>query len=362
MSVHQVKVLLFCGARQWGGAEVYLGHLLSGLSERVQPTLLGVDGQVLGRIAGRRPGTAVQVVPRIDSRHDVSAILAQRRAIAAAKPDIVQVNLPVPFAEPYSVLAALSVRASTVVVVEHLPMPFPSRRIRFIKRHSARWLAAHVAVGTAAARDIEVSSGLPSGSIRVVPTGIPTPLVREAPRPSDTDFVVGGIGRLHRQKGFDVLVRAMVRIPGAHLLLVGDGSERDALLVLADELGVANRVTITGWADRPADWLSAMDVVALPSRFEGLPLVLLESMALGKAVVGTDVGSMGDALLHELTGLVIPPDNEVALAAALKRLREDSALRERLGSAAAGLARERFALSGMVRAYEELYAELLHSK
>lgn len=356
-----MKLLLFCGARHWGGAEIFLGHLVSGLSQGVQPTLLGVDADVLGRIAARRPGTAVEVVPRIDSRRDVPAMLAHRRAMVAARPDIVQLNLPVPYAEPFSVLAALSLPKSKVVLVEHLPMPIWSPRIRFLKRISAARVAAHIAVGTDAARDIEVMSRRPAGTVRVVPNGIPPPVLRKAPRPVEADFVVGGIGRLHRQKGFDVLVRAIARIPDAHLLLVGDGPEKEALHTLADELGVASRVTIVGWVDGATDWLSAMDVVALPSRFEGLPLVLLEAMASGKAVVGTTAGSMGDALLHERTGLVVPLDDELALARALERLREDPELRQRLGAAAAELARERFSLAAMVGAYEAVYSELMRT-
>jgi glycosyltransferase involved in cell wall biosynthesis len=353
-----MRLLLFCGARQWGGAEVFLAHLVSGLSADVHPTLLGVDAEVLDRIAGRRPGTPVRIVPRIDRGRDLPAILAHRRAIVSARPDVVQLNLPVPFAEPYSVLAALTV-PSKVVVVEHLPMPGPSRRLRSLTRLNARRVAAHVAVGRPTAREIEALEGRPRGAVRVVHNGIPTPEVRPVPRPEGTDFVVGGIGRLHRQKGFDVLVRAMVGVPGAHLLLVGDGPERDALTGLAERLGVADRLTITGWVERPSDWLSAMDVLAMPSRFEGLPLVLLEAMASGRAVVGTDVGSVGDALRHEETGLVVPRDDDVALAGALQRLRHDRALRERLGAAAAALAGEQFTLSGMVTAYESLYRELL---
>jgi glycosyltransferase involved in cell wall biosynthesis len=354
-----MRLLLFCGARQWGGAEIFLGHLISRLSANVQPTLLGVDAEVLERIAMRRPGTPVQLVPPVNSRRDVPAILAQRRAMVAARPDIVQVNLPVPFAEPYSVLVALTVPRSKVVVVEHLPMPIHSPRIRAVKRFSAHRLAAHVAVGTATARDIEAMTGLPTGAVRVVHNGIPWPHSQPVPTPVNADFVVGSVGRLHRQKGYDVLVRALAGLPGAHLLLVGDGPERPALSSLADELGLTNRLTITGWSERTTDWLSAMDVVAMPSRFEGLPLVLLEAMASGRPVVGTNVGSMGDALQHEHTGLVVPPDDHVALAAALRRLQLDSALRGRLGSAARRTARDRFTLSRMVSEYESLYEELL---
>lgn len=362
-SPRPVRLLLYCGATDWGGAEIVLGHLLAGLGAHVTPSLLGVDRSVLDRIAARRPGTPVVVVPRIRDKRDVAAMRAHRRAMIAARPDIVQLNLPVPFAEPYSVLAAVTVPRTRVVVVEHLPMPIRSRGIRLLKRLTVPRLAAHLAVGSASARSIEEICGRPRGSVRVVPNGVPIRSPAEPPRRSaSAEFVVGGVGRLHRQKGFDVLVRAVARLPGTHLVLVGDGPERASLEHLADRLGVADRVSVTGWVETVSGWLSIVDVLAMPSRFEGLPLALLEAMLAERPVVGTDVGSIGDALRHGETGLVVPVDDELALTDALGRLREDPGLRRRLGRAGAELARDRFTVGAMARAYEEVYAEVLRRR
>jgi glycosyltransferase involved in cell wall biosynthesis len=197
----------------------------------------------------------------------------------------------------------------------------------------------------------------------VVPNGVPITSPAEPPRRSaSAEFVVGGVGRLHRQKGFDVLVRAVARLPGTHLVLVGDGPERASLEHLADRLGVADRVSVTGWVETVSGWLSIVDVLAMPSRFEGLPLALLEAMLAERPVVGTDVGSIGDALRHGETGLVVPVDDELALTDALGRLREDPGLRRRLGRAGAELARDRFTVGAMARAYEEVYAEVLRRR
>lgn len=351
-------MLYFCGARQWGGAEIFLGHLLAGLDASVEPVLMGVDAAVLGRLAERRPETRLEVVPRIVDKRDLRAIRAQRRAMDAVRPDVVQLNLPVPYAEPYSVLAALSLRRPAVVVVEHLPTAIPSRGIRLVKRLTSPHLAAHVAVGSAAARTVEAMSGAGPGSVRVVHNGVPRPADLVPPPRPGARLVVGGLGRMHRQKGFDVLIRAAASLTDVHLVLVGDGPEADALQRLAGETGLTGRFTFTGWTDRVSDWLPVLDVVAMPSRFEGLPLVLLEAMAAGRAVVGTEVGSTGDALRDGETGLVVGVDDVAALAEALARLRDDPALRSRLGAGAAERYDAEFTVDAMVRSYRQLYDEV----
>lgn len=357
--VREVRLLAFSGATEWGGAEIVLGHLLANLGEHVQPTLIGVDADVIARIAARRSGTPWSVVPRVGSRRDLGAIWAQQRAIAAARPDIVQINLPVPFAEPYTVLAALSVPRTKVVVVEHLPMTIASPRMRLLKRLTSPRLAAHIAVGRRTARQVEQLSGLPDGSIRFIPNGVPIPEQEELPRLPNSDFVIGAVGRLHRQKAFDVLIRAVAQLPAAHLVLVGDGEERIGLEQLAADLGIAHRVTITGWIEEASAYLRSFDVVAIPSRFEGLPLVLLEAMLTGRAVVASGVGSMPDVLENGRTGLVVAVDDADALADALRRLRNDPGLRLRLGATAAEHARLRFTAAAMARNYERLYEDIL---
>jgi glycosyltransferase involved in cell wall biosynthesis len=238
-------------------------------------------------------------------------------------------------------------------------MAIPSPGIRLLKRLTAPRLAAHVAVGYRAAREVEKLSGLRDGSIRSIPNGIPTPGHEESLRPANADFVVGAVGRFHSQKGFDVLIRAVAQLPGAHLVLVGDGEERIALARLARDFGISDRVTLTGWTQAAAACLRSFDVLAIPSRYEGLPLVLLEAMVSGCTIVATGVGSILDALQDGETGLVVPVDDADALADALRRLRNDPALRLRLGAAAAETARRQFTAAAMAAAYERLYEEIL---
>jgi glycosyltransferase involved in cell wall biosynthesis len=116
---------------------------------------------------------------------------------------------------------------------------------------------------------------------------------------------------------------------------------------------------VTGWTDAASAGLHSFDVVAIPSRYEGLPLVLLEAMLSGCAIVATDVGSILDALQDGETGLVVPVDNADALADALRRLRNDPRLRLRLGAAAAESAQRQYTAAAMAQAYERLYEEIV---
>jgi len=301
------------------------------------------------------------VVPPITSKRDLGAIWAQRRAIAAARPDVVQINLPVAFSLPYTVLAALTIRSTSVVVVEHLPMATRSRGIRTLKRLTDPRLAAHLAVGASAAREIERLNCLPTGSVRAIPNGVPLPVTRHRTEPPNLDFVVGAVGRFNRQKGLDVLIRAVARVSGASLVLVGDGPERAALQRLAAECGIADRVVMTGWTDSATAYLPTFDVLAIPSRYEGLPLVLLEGMLTGCAIVATGVGSMPDVLQDGETGALVPVDDVDALRSALVRLRDDLGLRQKLGSAASEFAHRRYTVTTMARRYEEVYEEIMAS-
>jgi len=201
----------------------------------------------------------------------------------------------------------------------------------------------------------------PIGAARRQPSGRPLPEVRAELGVSPGQQLVLAVGRLHQQKGLDVLVRAVAGLSGVRLVLVGDGPERGALERLGQQLGLGDRLTITGWTDSPRSWLPALDVMALPSRFEGLPLVLLEAMHAGLPVVSTPVGSVADALVDGETGLLVPTDDVPALQAALGTLLADSTRRSAMGAAARERARRRFSADAMAAAYEEVYDEILAS-
>jgi glycosyltransferase involved in cell wall biosynthesis len=119
---------------------------------------------------------------------------------------------------------------------------------------------------------------------------------------------------------------------------------------------------VTGWTDRPRALLPSFDVVALPSRYEGFPLVLLEAMLARRPVVATAVGSVTDALSDGETGLLVPVDDVDALTRQLRRLAGDAALRDRLGAAARDRVLAQFTPAAMAAAYEEVYAEILRRR
>jgi glycosyltransferase involved in cell wall biosynthesis len=156
-----------------------------------------------------------------------------------------------------------------------------------------------------------------------------------------------------------VLFEALAALPDAALVLVGDGPERRWLEALATSPLLEGRVRFTGWHAEPRRHLTTFDVFVLPSRFEGFPLSIVEAMLARLPVVATTVGSVPEAVREGETGLLVPPDDAAALAAALGRLLADPALRSRLGEAGRRLALERFTAAAMARSFERLYEEIL---
>jgi glycosyltransferase involved in cell wall biosynthesis len=142
-------------------------------------------------------------------------------------------------------------------------------------------------------------------------------------------------------------------------LIVGDGSKREDLQLLAAGLGVAGRVTFTGHADRPERFLGLMDVFALTSDSEGMPLAVLEAWAAGKPVVASRVGGLPELVAEGHTGLLFPAGDDLELAERLGRLADNPSLARALGDAGRVLVRERFDVRVMADAYERHYQALL---
>ena len=147
------------------------------------------------------------------------------------------------------------------------------------------------------------------------------------------------VARLVPQKGLDVLIAALPRLSGAAaawpVTLVGDGPERESLHQKARDLGVSDRLRCLGFRSDPERFLAEAAVFVLPSRFEGMPNALLEAMAAGLAVIVTDA-SPGPLEVVEpgVSGLVVPSDDPVALAAAMEALASDPERCRRMGAAA----------------------------
>jgi glycosyltransferase involved in cell wall biosynthesis len=351
-----LRLTVYTDASVWGGAERALGTLIAALRPGIDVTVLGVERAVVERIATFRSGSATRIVPPVAHKGDLGPILAHIRAVRALRPEVFHANLATTFACQYGILAGLLARVP-VVAVEKSPIPGTSPlQLRF-KRLLSRRLAAHVSVGERSAREVEAVVGLPAGRVRTIYNGA-VDRGRREPGETSTRLVVGALGRLSPEKGFDVLVRALALLPEAHAIVLGDGPERPALEALARELGVADRLELAGWDDDAQLRLPSFDVLVLPSRFEAFPAAVVEAMLAGLPVVATDVGSVAEAIVDGETGLVVAPDDPGALAAALGRVLADPALRASFGAAGRARAQALFSAAAMARAFEALYEEI----
>jgi glycosyltransferase involved in cell wall biosynthesis len=383
-----LRLLVYTDSQSIGGAELALGYLLGALAEEIEVGVLATSAEVAAALAAYRPGAPVSVVPPPVGPRDRGALLAHVRAIRAHAPDILHANQAWPWACGYGEVAALLSPGVRVVAVDHLPVAsaVPRRRV-LARRLLARRLHAHVSVGERSARALERILGLRVGSVGAVPNGVPSathPFFPSAttasPSPADSSFaaaptltadlpspaissapasatapVIGSLGRLTEQKGYDLLVRALSGLPDATLVLVGDGPQRGALEDLAARLGVADRLRITGWTGDPRSHLPAFDVFALPSRWEGMPLGILEAMHAGLPVVASDVGSVAETVSDGETGLLVAPDDAEALRESLAGLLADRPRRARMGERGRLAAIERFTDAAMARRYEAVY-------
>jgi glycosyltransferase involved in cell wall biosynthesis len=307
---------------------------------------------VVDYLRGRHPAVKAELVPHVRDKRDLLRFVRLTRCFRRLAPDVVHANFTFPTAVKYAVPAAALVRAP-LVAVENLPAPIDNRWQLFMKRSAVRSYAAHVTVGEASAREIEAALGLPPDSVEVIYNGVED--FQPDRRPSGDGPVIGTIARHTGQKGLDVLLRATPNVPGARFVLIGDGPERVALEALAAELGVSERVEFAGWSEDARAELGRFDVFVLPSRYEGLPLAIVDAMLAGLPIVTTRVGSIPEAIEDERSGLLVPADDPVALAGALTRVAGDPSLRERLGSAARERAVERFTADAMARRYRSLY-------
>ena len=200
--------------------------------------------------------------------------------------------------------------------------------------------AAGVTVCNHAAREALLAR-LPALGNRLVlqPHGLPLAQWNRRPREPVGDPVVLAVGRLVPKKGFDVAIEAMAQVEGAKLELLGDGPESGRLQEQAAfwDVPVTWRGQVT--VDEVREALQRATMLVLPSRVDpagdrdGLANVLLEALAVGVPAITTPAGSATDLIAHERTGLLVPPEDPAALAAAMRRLSEDHELRKRLADA-----------------------------
>lgn len=169
------------------------------------------------------------------------------------------------------------------------------------------------------------------------------------------------LGRLHRNKAFDVLIRALPALPGVHAVIAGEGPERGALTALAAAEGVADRVHLPGWRRDGAALLAAADLLVCPSRHEPLGNVMIEAWSAGRPVVAAANAGARELLADGETGLVVPLEDPAALARATAALLADAAQARRLADAGRARFERDFAEAPVVAAWRAFLATADHA-
>lgn len=340
----------------FGGAEQYVAHLLNGLPDRFTPTLLAAPGgpaQLLEAAAAA--GVPVGEIPSVRGKLDLRRLSTVARALRRARPDLVHVNMATAGNNRHVAVLLPLLRLRGVATLHSLA-ELTSGLQRAILTRAYRRLSAVIAVAEEERRQLCDELGLSPAAVRLIWNGVESrePVtLRERPE----RLRVGSVGRLSREKGFDVLLEALGRLTAegvaVEVALSGTGPERAELDALADGLPAG----LLGFVEDRDAFLASLDVFCLPSRWEGLPFALLEAMMAGLPCVASDVGDVAAVLGP--AGVVVPREDPEALADAMRALAQSPERRLELGRAAHRRARERHSVERMVSDTAALYDEVL---
>lgn len=338
-----------------GGMEHFVLRLADAQRRRGHDaSILAFQDGPLGEHAARL-GIPAQV---LRAKKTAPRVLEGAVRVARLRPDVVHAHNPTSL--HYGVVGKL-VSGARLVVTDHrgilrVPTTF-------------EWLLTDAVI--AVSRDTaRICPAAKATDVRVIYNGVDaTPPTRSrdevrAELGLGAEVVAIQVANLLPVKAHDVLVRALGRLrdEGTKLtmLLVGDGPERPGIEALARELALGpDQLRLLGFRSDVPDLLGAADFFALPSRMEGLPLSALEAMAQRLPVVTTKVGGIPEVVFDGQHGLLVPPDDAAALAAAMGRLASDAELRRTLGEAAYARARDVFSFEHMTQKYDDLYDHVL---
>ena len=376
---HVITRLIVGGAQENTLASV-VEHRRRGrfASDLILGPTLGPEGSLVSeaRTCGVEPRLVASLRRQVNPLMDAIALLSLVRVFRRGQYDVVHTH-----SSKAGILARLAARIASVPVVVHTvhgwgfndrQRPLVRNSYVSLERWCARFTDALITVTPRdAERGLSIGIGQP-GLYTTIRSGIDIARFgasrqrREAVRAelglAKSDRVVISVMRLSPQKApldlIDAVARLVREVPDARVVLVGDGPLRNAVETRRRELGLGKRLILTGIRRDVPELLSAADVLALSSLWEGLPRVIPQAMAAGLPVVATAIDGSAEAIVHGETGILVPPRDPAALGAALAALLRDPERARAMGEAGRARVVE-FDICRMVDAIEGLYARHL---
>lgn len=336
----QPKVLQVMASGQEGGAELFFERLAAGLQQADITQRLAVKNGTPRNARLRSQGLDVVELP-FGGLFDLKTAQALTQQASDFKPTVVLswMNRATKFCRPGDYVLAARLGGYY--------------NLKYYRR------CDHLIGNTRGIVEYLRREGWPEERTHYLPNFVTLPAAMPVSRsdlgtPDDAPLAVA-LGRLHTNKGFDVLLAAMAKLPRFHLWLAGEGAERQALEAEAQRLGISDRVHFLGWRADTAALLAAGDMLVCPSRHEPLGNVVIEGWAARRPVVAAASAGPAELIRNAETGILVPVENADELAAAMEKVEKNRAVREQLAAAGHAAYEAEFSEPRVVALYREFF-------
>jgi len=377
------KILYVIDNIEFGGGERVFSQIIRGLNrERFGVFVASCPGGIFEK-------KLTEVGVKIDtldmtSRYNLGTILKLKNIIKTRNVQIVHSQGG--RADFFARIAARS--ANVPIIISSVAMLVEGYDVSLLRkglyvlmdRWTERWVNKFIILSEASRRALIERHKIPQEKIVKIYNGIEieeyNPDLKEARRKKlevrrklglkNDMLVIGAIGRLVWQKGFEYLIQAIPKVievfPETRFLIVGEGPMRRRLEELGEKFQVKDNIIFAGFRSDIKEILESIDLLAMPSLLEGLPMVLLEGMAMSKPIVATRIEGITEVLEDGKTGLLVPAQDPHALAEAITEILNNKTKANLLGQNARKIAEEKFSVKKMVEQLEWVYEKLLNEK
>lgn len=335
-------IIIYSGARYFGGIETYLTKFFEFYNlQKIQPLLVGewdfedkINPNLVKKI--RIPG----YYPSFGAISQLSKLVREEKA------DLIISQAMV--ANFYARLVVFKTKVPLLTVIHSdFKLDYPSflkRSLYFLTDRLLRRFTTHYIAVSNYLKEKLMASGIKEGRIDVIYNGIEPLDVK--PKEEGKEIIVGSVGRLHKVKGYDNLIKAifLLRKENIRLFIWGDGPEKTKLLNLIALLNLENKVSLKGFTDDISKDLSEIDIYVQSSKAEGFGLSVVEAMSAGKPVIVTPAGSLKELIGNGETGIITKDFSPESISKAIQKLAADRDFRDKLARRAKEEAGQKFSL------------------